>query len=159
MKLYHGSNMPIDAIDLTCSKLGKDFGCGFYLSDNYTQAYHMACLTTERSEFGNPEVTIFDFNDSCLTNDKFKIKCFENYTEEWAEFVLSNRRNLSRINIHDYDIVIGPIANDKVGVQIRRFMLGDINVKQLIEELRYRHGVTIQYFFATDRAIKLLKKI
>lgn len=159
MKLFHGSNMPIDTIELSRSKRGKDFGCGFYLSDNYTQAYHMACLTTERNECGTPEVTTFDFDYNCIKDGSLKVKQFDSYSEEWAEFVLSNRQNMSRINVHDYDIVIGPIANDKVGVQIRRFILGDITVKQLVEELRFRHGLTMQYFFSNEHAIKLLKKI
>lgn len=34
MKLYHGSNILIDKIDLSKSKPNKDFGRGFYLSDN-----------------------------------------------------------------------------------------------------------------------------
>ena len=32
MILYHGSNVSIDAIDLSKSRTGKDFGTGFYLS-------------------------------------------------------------------------------------------------------------------------------
>ena len=55
--------------------------------------------------------------------------------------------------------MIGPIANDKVGVQIRRYLLGDITVKQLVEELRFRKGLTFQYFFATERAISILKRL
>ena len=29
IELYHGSNVEIDKIDLSFSKRGKDFGCGF----------------------------------------------------------------------------------------------------------------------------------
>lgn len=42
MKLYHGSTVVIDKIDLSVSKPNKDFGKGFYLSDNEQQAYEMA---------------------------------------------------------------------------------------------------------------------
>jgi len=45
MKLYHGSNVHIDVIDLSKGKKGKDFGQGFYLSALYTQAFRMAELT------------------------------------------------------------------------------------------------------------------
>lgn len=38
MKLYHGSNMRVIVPDLSRSKPFKDFGSGFYLSDNYGQA-------------------------------------------------------------------------------------------------------------------------
>ena len=42
MFLYHGSTVEIKEIDLNLSKPNKDFGKGFYLSDNYKQAYEMA---------------------------------------------------------------------------------------------------------------------
>ena len=35
MKLYHGSNIEIEVIDLTKGRKGKDFGRGFYLSEDY----------------------------------------------------------------------------------------------------------------------------
>ena len=36
--LYHGSNVDIEKIDLSLSRKGKDFGCGFYLNANKQQA-------------------------------------------------------------------------------------------------------------------------
>ena len=42
MRLYHGSNCGIDVIDLAKSEPFKDFGKGFYLSDNEAQAMDMA---------------------------------------------------------------------------------------------------------------------
>lgn len=44
MKLYHGTNMNFDRIDLKKSKPGKDFGQGFYLSDDLEQA--QACTSS-----------------------------------------------------------------------------------------------------------------
>lgn len=38
LKLFHGSNVVIDKIDLCRSRKGKDFGCGFYLNPNESQA-------------------------------------------------------------------------------------------------------------------------
>ena len=42
MKLYHGSNVCIDAIDLSKSRPFKDFGKAFYLSANEQQAWERA---------------------------------------------------------------------------------------------------------------------
>lgn len=42
MKLYHGSNLVIEQIDLYQSKPCKDFGRGFYLSDDPVQAEELA---------------------------------------------------------------------------------------------------------------------
>jgi hypothetical protein len=69
-----------------------------------------------------------------------------------------NRNNNTDTPTHPYDIVIGPIADDTVGVQIRRFVNGYIPMNTLIEELRFRGNHAIQYFFGTERAIQFLKK-
>ena len=62
MKLYHGSNINITAIDLEKSKPFKDFGKGFYLSDNMSQAMDMAKFKCSIS--GNvPVVSEFEFDD------------------------------------------------------------------------------------------------
>ena len=37
MKLYHGSDVEIETIDLSYSQINKDFGKGFYLSDDINQ--------------------------------------------------------------------------------------------------------------------------
>lgn len=158
MKLYHGSNQDIQVIDLLCSKVGKDFGCGFYLSENKAQALELAERKTEQLGMGKPVVNEFDFDETMLENDELSVLRFDGYSKQWAEFVLLNRKNRTRVSAHSYDIVIGPIANDTVGYQIRRFMMGVITMEQFIEELKYMKGITFQYFFGTDKSIKYLKK-
>lgn len=59
---------------------------------------------------------------------------------------------------HSYDIVVGPIANDTVGLQMRRFIQGYIDIERMIEELHFQRPA-IQYFFGTEKAISYLKKI
>lgn len=151
MKLFHGSNVQIDEIDLSKSNKGKDFGCGFYLNPNETQAREMAMA---KADFlgGKPYVSVFEFELSALSDGELKVKTFDDYNLEWAEFVVLNRRNFSTEQAHDYDIVIGPIADDKVGVQIRRFMNGYLSPSDLIEELRFKNP-SIQYFFGTEKAL------
>lgn len=157
--LYHGSNVSIEQIDLSLSRKGKDFGCGFYLNANRQQAMDMAIRMTQRMRSGIPTVTAYTFDESVLGQAEFNIKVFDDYSIEWAEFVLANRKNTSDTPAHSYDIVIGPIANDTVGVQIRRFVMGYISMGKLIEELRYRGNRSVQYFFGTPKAINLLKRI
>ncbi len=159
IKLYHGSNIEIENIDLNYSRKGKDFGRGFYLNQNKQQALAMAERNVQREMSGTPIINAYLFDDSILhTESDLNIKVFDDYTEDWAEFILKNRNNNTEIQAHSYDIVIGPIANDTVGVQIRRFILGYISVERLIEELKFKGDHAIQYFFGTERAIKLLKK-
>ena len=46
MKLYHGSNIIIEQIDLSKCKPFKDFGQGFYLTEIRVQAEQMARRTS-----------------------------------------------------------------------------------------------------------------
>lgn len=158
--LYHGSNVEIEHIDLSLSKQGKDFGCGFYLNANRQQAMDMAERTARTQMTRQPTINAYGFDDSVLDGHTgLNIKVFEDYCPEWAEFVLMNRKNNTNTQAHPYDIVVGPIANDTVGVQIRRFMNGYIPMNVLIEELRFRGNYAIQYFFGTEKAIILLEKL
>lgn len=84
---------------------------------------------------------------------------FDGYSKDWADFVLKNRCNFTRKPVHDYDIVIGPIADDAVGYQIRRYTSGIISMEKFLEELKYMKGVTMQYFFGTEKAVSNLVKI
>lgn len=157
MILYHGSNIKIREIDLSKSKVGKDFGCGFYLSTNKEQAMELAERKTEQMGVGEPTLNTYNFDEDALT--KLNILTFDSYSEEWADFVLMNRQNRTRTQAHEYDIVIGPIANDAVGIQIRRFTSGLITKETFLQELKFMKGITIQYFFANGEAIKYLRRL
>lgn len=89
--------------------------------------------------------------------DGLKVLRFDSYTEEWADFILLNRQNKERRSLHKYDVVIGPIANDTVGFQIRRYTEGIITKAQFLQEIMY-HQVTMQYFFGTERALTILER-
>lgn len=158
MILYHGSNVPIDVIDLSKSRPGKDFGKGFYLSADEKQAIEMA---ESKVAFlgGEPIVTSFEFDESILSSNILKVKMFESYTEEWAHFVYDNRENFTDKPIHDYDIIYGPIANDRVGAQIRNYKNGNINLDELMNRIKYLKGITFQYYFGTEAAINTLRKL
>ncbi len=158
MILYHGSNMPITSIDLKRSNVGKDFGCGFYLTTNRKQAERMAQRKV-RLYGGKVEISKYEFDKEAAENANIKIKKFQSYSKEWASFVLANRENGTRKQIHNYDIVYGPIANDDVGFQIRRLLAELITIETFLEELKYKKGITYQYFFATERALQYLKKL
>lgn len=159
MKLYHGSNTSFEEIDLKRGRRGKDFGQGFYLSTDLHQAQMMAERTVDREECGLPTISVYDFDESLITDpSELKIKVFEGYTTDWALFIMMNRRNKTTIQAHDYDIVYGPIADDKVGLQISRYQLKYIPLEELIRQLSFIRP-TFQYFFGTERAIRLLNKV
>ena len=157
MILYHGTNMAFSEIDLSRSKPNKDFGRGFYLSADCNQAMEMASTKVDQLGTGKPTVIEYEVDETHM--GEMRVLRFDSYSEEWAKFIILNRNNASLAPAHDYDIVIGPIANDRVGVQLWRYETQIIDLPTLVHNLRYMKGITIQYFFGTERAIKLLRRI
>ena len=155
MILYHGSNMTIGRIDLDKSKPNKDFGKGFYLSESEAQAMEMAAFKTSLLG-GEPVVTKFEFDESAMQSSDLRVRVFNDYSEEWADFVFANREGNE---VERYDIVYGPIANDKVGLQIRKLKDGSIDKAEFLNRLKYMKGVTYQYFFGSERAVKYLTRV
>lgn len=153
--LYHGSNVFIEKIDLTRSHPDKDFGKGYYLTDIRTQAEAMSIRRVRIAGEGEPTLTVYSFDESHLHSPELRIKVFDEPTEEWALFVLSNREASLTGYTHDYDIVIGPIADDGVAFQLDRYTRHMITLATLVEELTYRK-LNRQYYFGTERALQTL---
>lgn len=157
MILYHGSNMSIDRIDLSRCRPYKDFGKGFYLTDIRHQAERMAARTVKMFS-GEPTLTCFDFDPDEVTTRGLKMKIFIGPDVDWARFVMANRDINVLQPCHDYDIVIGPVADDTIARLLRMFSEDFISEEQLVKELTFSQ-VTSQYFFHTEAAVKMLKKL
>ena len=142
MKLYHGSNISIARIDLNRSKPYKDFGKGFYLTTIREQALRMAEQTV-RKFGGTPFVNEYDFDETFLHNGQMNVKVFNSYSEEWAYFIVANRDRNNKEKSHDFDIVVDPIVDDRVGIQLFRYLRNFIDMPTLIRELKYKE-LTIQ---------------
>lgn len=155
MRLYHGSNMMIENIDLSKCKPYKDFGRGFYLTEIKEQAEKMAGRTAAIYG-GEPTVTEFEFDEAAL--HALSVKTFENPDKEWALFVLANRSRNCRQPTHCFDIVIGPVADDTIATLFRNFNDGIIDLPTLVNGLKYKK-VSSQYLFHSAKAIKYLHRI
>lgn len=158
MKLYHGTNTEFNSIDLSKSQHGKDFGKGFYLSSEKHQAEKLAIFKALQLG-GDAIVQTYEIDDSFMNDNSLKILYFDGYSKEWAEFILRNRNNMSDINIHNYDIVYGPIANDKVGIQIRNFLEHNIDFDTFVNRIKFLKGITFQYYFGSQKAIEMLTRV
>ena len=156
MILYHGTNMDFDVIDLSKSSPYKDFGRGFYLTDIWHQAEEMASKKTSLFH-GSAVVQEYEFDESWLESLELKVMMFQSASREWAEFIFNNRNRKMHFQ-HDYDIVYGPIANDGVAYLLGRYEEGTMTIEELAEELEYRE-LNNQYYFGTERAVKLLKRL
>ena len=157
MKLYHGTNQDIETIDLSCGLQFKDFGKGFYATPDRTTAVRMAKKRTRL--FGGVATLItYEFDESALQSD-IKVKLFpEKACTEWLLFVDANRDRKNVVQIHDYDIVIGPIANDGVVLQLTNYREGIYSPEEASRLLQDKY-LDQQYYFGTERALKYLSKI
>ena len=155
MILYHGTNIDFTQVCLDMSRVGKDFGFGFYLTTDKQVATRQAERKLLQYGIGTKIVQNYYLDEQKL--EELKVLRFDSYTKEWADFILLNRQNKEPRSLHDYDVVIGPIANDTVGFQIRRYTEGIITKAQFLQEIMY-HQVTMQYFFGTERALTILER-
>lgn len=157
MILHHGTNVAFDRIDLAKGLPGKDFGQGFYTSDSFECARKTALQRVDRLG-GTPVVLHLDFPDA-LPSD-LRVKQFPAPSRKWALFVRANRRAYVEADDHNrdgrYDVVVGPIANDKLSLQFRLFDKGIITLDAFVDALKFRE-LYFQYSFHTQRAISRLR--
>ena len=157
MILYHGTNANIEAIDLTLGLRYKDFGKGFYLTPNRETACRMA-QKRARLFGGTATLITYELDDSALQSD-LKVRVFpEKASVEWFLFVDANRDRKSKQPVHDYDIVIGPIADDGVVLQLTNYREGIYSPEEAARLLQDRY-LDQQYYFGTERALNYLHKI
>jgi hypothetical protein len=136
MKVYHGSFVAIDEIDLNCCEVGKDFGKGFYVTKLHEQAKIWA---TRKGKEKRTEsvVTEFEFDEDICRVMKLKTLSFDDYNDNWLDFVVRNRKNFKEQQTHDYDIVEGPVADDRINRQIDEYIDGAISKEQFLNDLIY----------------------
>ncbi|MDE6423693.1 MAG: DUF3990 domain-containing protein [Muribaculaceae bacterium] len=157
MILYHGSNKPIDNIDLSQGKKFKDFGPGFYTTHLKDQAFHWSRRIADR--FGGvPTVTEFEFDLDAAIAAGLNVKVFDKPDKEWALFVMANRRQDGEEFRHDYDIVIGPVANDNMARLFGLYDMEIIDLDAVVAGLIYK-DLNSQYFFATEESLKYIRRI
>jgi hypothetical protein len=154
MRVYHGSYTQIQKIDLSKCEIGKDFGQGFYVTKIKEQAQFWA----ERKGLENDTqgyVTEFEFNENAFQYFKLKTLRFTGYDENWLNFVTMNRNTALPQPTHDYDIVEGPIADDRIATRIKKYLKGGISKEQFLEELKFVKE-THQICFCTGRSLQML---
>lgn len=165
MRLYHGSNIAIDSINLAMCRPYKDFGKGFYLTDIKEQAEKMA-VRVSKIYGGSPIVTTYEIQDDFRKIESIAIKDFGlETTEEWAKFVMNNRSRIF-INVEDvlcnkdnkYDIVIGPVADDNMALLFRQYENKIIDFETLLKGMIYKK-TSSQYSFHTEKSIELLRRV
>ena len=158
MQIFHGSDIRIENIDLAKSEYFKDFGRGFYVTNIREQAYFRALDVAKRHNSNKPVITEYKYIETYPITVGMKTKKFENVSKEWVEFIILNRNRQISHPAHTYDIVEGPIANDKMVIQIRLYEQGKISIDKLIDKLTYREP-THQICFCTLSSLYALELV
>ena len=154
MKIYHGSYIKVEKIDLSKCRPNRDFGRGFYVTKFKHHAENWAKIIG-RIHKTEGAVSEFEYQENSFTQSICKIKHFEGYNEEWLDFVVMNRNENNLDFTHNYDIIEGPVANDKVQKRIDAYLEGKIPKTVFLEELKY-HEETHQICFCTLNSLQTI---
>ena len=141
MTVYHGGYQPVEKPEIRQGRNTKDFGTVFYCNIIKEQAQRWA------RRYNTKIVSVYDVS----INSNLKVKEFKEMTEEWLDFIIACRSG----KIHDYDIVIGAMADDQIYNYISDYMDGVITREQFWILAKFKYP-THQIVFCTDDALKCL---
>ena len=142
MTVYHGSYTTIINPRIIKGRNTKDFGPGFYCTVIREQAERWA------KRYDTPIVNTYTVRlDSGL-----RVLEFKEMTEEWLDFIIACRHG----KLHDYDVVIGAMANDQIYNYIADYIDGVITREQFWVLAKFKYP-THQINFCSDPALKCLE--
>lgn len=101
-----------------------------------------------------PVITEFEFDEYSYEDPDLKVLRFDDYNEEWLDFVVLNRSADKRCQAHDYDIVEGPVADDRISRNVSQYLKGKISKKDFLEMLK--HSENHQICFCTLNSLQML---
>ncbi|MGL6199622.1 MAG: DUF3990 domain-containing protein [Lachnospiraceae bacterium] len=142
MTVYHGSRTTVEKPKIIIGKNTKDFGAGFYCTVIREQAERWA------KRYNKGIVNIY----TVRMDTSLKILEFKEMTEEWLDFIIDCRHR----KVHDYDIVIGAMANDQIYNFIADYLDGILTRDQFWSLARFKYP-THQINFCSATALKCLE--
>lgn len=154
MICYHGSDTIVDIPKVLEAKRPLDFGGGFYTTTNKEQAKKWAIKVAYRNNTGHRCVNHYEF-DLIAAKAELNVIDFEKADEKWLDFICDNRNGKFT---GEYDIVIGPVADDKVYRVVVEYENGDIDKESALKNLKTEE-LCDQILFHTERALKYLEYI
>lgn len=154
MICYHGSDTVVDAPRILDAKRPLDFGGGFYVTTSKVQAKRWALKVAYRNNAKQQCVNRYEF-DLEHAKSEVCIICFEKADERWLDFICDNRNGKEA---GDYDIVIGPVADDRVYRVVVEYENGDLDRETALKKLK-AETLCDQILFHTERSLAYLKFI
>lgn len=152
MKLYHGSLDIVKSPRIIQPTRTLDYGVGFYTTTSLEQAEHWVARKKSKIILSG-FVNVYEFDESLLGVSDLQVLRFDKPTEKWIDFVMQNRMNENFA--HTYDLVYGPVANDKVYAAFALYEGGLLDRKALIRELK-TYRLVDQVLFHTEKALNCL---
>ena len=151
MKLYHGSLEIVSVPEIRIPNRTLDYGNGFYTTSSFDQAKKWVQNRLKEQKAQKGYVNIYNLDQKALR----LLNCltFNSPTEEWLEFVMNNRT--VKGYSHSYDVVYGPVANDRVYAAFALYEGGFISKQNLITELK-TYKLVDQFLFHTELSLKSL---
>lgn len=153
MRLYHGSIVTVWKPNLRQGRANTDYGKGFYTTVDFDQAARWARIRRDRAGEGNAVVSVYEVDDNLLNDTALKVMEYNGATKEWLDFVVANRRFAP---LHDYDIVLGPVANDNLYATISLYENGELSAEAAVVQLK-THVLFNQVSFHTAEALSQLQ--
>lgn len=141
MEIYHGSYTSVQKPEIIKGKFTKDFGDGFYCTELKRQAVKWA------KRYDTPVVSTYEYKPA----GELKILYFNDMTDEWLDFIVACRSGKP----HDYDIVIGAMANDQIYNYVADFMNGILTREQFWVMAKFKYP-THQINLCTDKALQCI---
>ena len=142
MTVYHGSYAIVKKPKIIIGRNTKDFGSGFYCTVIREQAERWA------KRYNKGIVNTYTVH----VESGLKILEFKEMTEKWLDFIVACRHGKP----HDYDIVIGAMANDQIYNYIADYIDGVITREQFWVLAKFKYP-THQINFCTPKALACLE--
>ena len=140
--LYHGSKNIVESPEIRVTKYNKDFYFGFYCTTLDAQAKRWATRFDGKGILNEYRYT---------PNEELSVKVFPEMSEEWLDFIVACRSGQT----HDYDIVIGAMADEQIYTYVSDYIDGTITREQFWVLAKFKYP-THQIVFCTDEALKCL---
>ncbi len=154
MIVFHGSDTIIDCPKIFEPKRPLDFGGGFYVTTSKEQAINWAIKVAYRNATNIKCVNSYEF-DFDLAKKNSKVIVFDKADEKWLDFICINRQGKC---FDSYDIVIGPVADDKVYRVVVEYENGDMDKSTALTKLK-AESLCDQILFHTEKSLRFLKFI
>ena len=154
MKLYHGSHIEVKNPKIITSSRVGDFGRGFYTTSSLEQARRGAQIRARQEEVSAGIVTVFDVPEHLLTHPELQIRNFVKADDTWLDFVLANRKDVDFD--HEFDLVCGPVANDRVYICLNMLEDGLADRATVIAKLK-TYVLADQILFHTAKSLLFLE--